>query len=287
MYLLTYANPLLHRNVKKVFWGFPNEYDGYKKWHRLDSKVALQVKWLENPIKHTDRKYRNAFIKSEEKKNLQPHDEEGHVNITKDKKVIKITDKDIEIYEEQRKFGEEYLKNKENDDLERTLVTFCDLRYVGVWSDVQCREKKWELKRQSIYFRIVKRGSLLVYLTFHIFTIMIILLMATVRKSILSFLYVCVLLPNLKTGAEVLTMRLFAQESDRLTIVAEIDEIDDNKIPELEKIIERKQGELSDVRDKKEAMTCPSDKSPVNSYVVDNRNDRTEDGLEGAPEDIT
>lgn len=67
-----------------------------------------------------------------------------------------------------------------------------------------------ELKRQSNYYRLVKQGSLLVYLTFHMLTITIVLVASTVRQSLIGFLYVLVILPHLKSAAEVLSQRLFA-----------------------------------------------------------------------------
>jgi len=55
-----------------------------------------------------------------------------------------------------------------------------------------------------MYFRIVKNGSIAVYLAFHIFTIFLVLLMAVLRKSLISFGYVAILIPHMKDGAEVL-----------------------------------------------------------------------------------
>ena len=69
------------------------------------------------------------------------------------------------------------------------------------------RAKKWELKEQSFYFRAVKQGSILLYLTMHIILMLIIMLMATVRRSIISFGYIIIILPRMKDGSEVLTQR--------------------------------------------------------------------------------
>lgn len=87
------------------------------------------------------------------------------------------------------------------------LVNWLELKYDKVWSNDLMREKKLELKEQSFYFRAVKQGSVAVYLTFHIFLIFTILMIATVRRSIISFMYVIILLPRMKDGAEVLAQR--------------------------------------------------------------------------------
>jgi flagellar biosynthesis GTPase FlhF len=64
----------------------------------------------------------------------------------------------------------------------------------------------------------VKQGSLLVYLTFHIFTIFIILVSCILKKSVLSFGYILILLPKLTSGSNVLDQRemLKAQRKDKL-----------------------------------------------------------------------
>lgn len=66
------------------------------------------------------------------------------------------------------------------------------------------KEKKWEIKKNCIYFRLVKQGSQLIYITFHIATILGVLLMATMRQSLFAVMYVIILLPKMKDGAEVL-----------------------------------------------------------------------------------
>lgn len=213
MYLLTYGNPLLRRSVKKVFWHFPNEYDKSSQWARLSENVFKQVKWLQRPFKFETDKY----------------------NDLRESKDYKF---DKDVTDKQYRFALEYARAKRQDDLERNLVNYVDLRYIGLWNDKTCREKKWELKRQSNYFRLVKRGSLFIYLSFHVFTIMVILLMATVRASIISFIYVLILMPHFRTGAEVLTMRLFAQEASRVELEAEAAHLDEVTLPALGKEIE-------------------------------------------------
>jgi hypothetical protein len=89
-------------------------------------------------------------------------------------------------------------------DLNYLLVNYVDLESSEIWSHDTCSKKKHEFKEQSIYFRLVKQGSVLVYLTFHIETMMIVLLMAVMRQSFLSLGYVLIILPRIRDGAEVL-----------------------------------------------------------------------------------
>lgn len=182
MYFLTFGNPILQRSVKKIFWSFPTGYDHPDKWKRLSPEVYKQVKWLWRP---------------KDVNNIPGASDN-------------LSEAELEIAKQQFEFAKKYNRLKYHHDLERMLVNYVDLNFINVWSSTFCKEKKWDLKNQSMYFRIVKKGSLFVYLTFHIFTIFIVLLMATLRQSIISVLYVLILLPHLKTAAEVLTQRLFA-----------------------------------------------------------------------------
>jgi len=84
------------------------------------------------------------------------------------------------------------------------LINYVDLKYNEIWSEDFCKLKKKELKNLSIYFRLVKQGSILVYLTFHIITILIVLLMAALRQSLLSLTYVCIIVWNVSAGSKVL-----------------------------------------------------------------------------------
>jgi hypothetical protein len=61
------------------------------------------------------------------------------------------------------------------------FFSFVDLKYQSIWSEEFIKEKKSEIKKNCIYFRLVKQGSQLIYITFHIFTIFIVLLMAAMR----------------------------------------------------------------------------------------------------------
>jgi len=73
------------------------------------------------------------------------------------------------------------------------------------------KDKKWEIKDNSNYFRIVKQGSMLVYLTFHIFSIFTILLASILKRSVLSLGYIIILLPKIRSGMSVLEQREIAQ----------------------------------------------------------------------------
>ena len=82
--------------------------------------------------------------------------------------------------------------------------------------------KKREIKSNSPYFRIVKQGSVLVYLTFHIITIFIVLLMAVMRQSMFSIGYVLFLLPRFKDAAEVLDQSAIKQFKSKGQLIKDI-----------------------------------------------------------------
>lgn len=44
--------------MKKIFWCMPNQFDGKEKWARIDPIVLKQVKWLRNPKKIDDHRYK-------------------------------------------------------------------------------------------------------------------------------------------------------------------------------------------------------------------------------------
>jgi len=102
-----------------------------------------------------------------------------------------------------------------------------DLKYQSIWSEEFIKEKKAEIKKNCVYFRLVKQGSQLVYITFHIFTIFIVLLMAAMRQSLFAIVYVLILLPRMKDGAEVLKQRDIQQGKDLEDIENDIDDIRD------------------------------------------------------------
>jgi len=74
------------------------------------------------------------------------------------------------------------------------------------------------MKESSVYFRIVKQGSIIVYLCFHVFTILFILLMAVLRQSFVSLGYVLMILPHLKDGADVLRQNLLGQNKAQIEL---------------------------------------------------------------------
>ena len=71
---------------------------------------------------------------------------------------------------------------------------------------------KKEFKQQSVYFRLVKQGSVLIYLCFHIFTILIVLFMATLRQSIIALGYVLIVISTFTIASDVLMQRNFHQD---------------------------------------------------------------------------
>lgn len=66
------------------------------------------------------------------------------------------------------------------------------------------KERLKELKYKSHYYQIIMNGSVLLYTTWHIFTIMMICVSALCRRSVLSTFYVISLLPYIKDSADVL-----------------------------------------------------------------------------------
>lgn len=76
------------------------------------------------------------------------------------------------------------------------------------------------------------------YLTFHIVTILIVLLMAAMRQSIMSLGYVVIIIYNIKYGSRVLSQRDQAQSEHVLLL--------DNEIEEAEKEIEEEQKKRDD-----------------------------------------
>ena len=120
------------------------------------------------------------------------------------------------------------------------------------------------MKESSSYYRIVKQGSVLVYLSFHIFTIFIILLMATMRQSILSLGYVFILLLKMKDAAEVLNQRSIQQNKKTKEIRAKIEEIEEKlKGTDDSKIVKKAamEAELSDLKEQLMALTGTTKKA--------------------------
>jgi hypothetical protein len=89
-------------------------------------------------------------------------------------------------------------------DLNYHLTTYVDLKSDVIWSEANLRAKKYYLKVNCTYYRMVKSGSKFIYLTLHVFSIFAILLMSILRKSLISVGYVILLVPKLKAAAQVL-----------------------------------------------------------------------------------
>jgi hypothetical protein len=133
-------------------------------------------------------------------------------------KTVSLDKVQLETANENYKFAEEYNKLSQID-LNYLLVTYVDLQYDHIWSEDFCKKKKQEIKDNSAYYRIVKQGSQLVYISFHIFTIFIVLLMATMRQSLIAIGYVLILLPRMKDGSEVLDQSIIHQEKSKNDLI--------------------------------------------------------------------
>lgn len=107
-------------------------------------------------------------------------------------------------------------------DLNYILTTYVDLKYTAIWSADFLKEIKWEIKRQSLYFRLVKQGSIFIYLSFHVFTILVILFMAVLRQSYMSFGYVFLILPRIREGAHVLKQNLIELDKEIINLEDQI-----------------------------------------------------------------
>lgn len=183
MYVLNFRNPLLVKSVQKVFWQFPAMSDSPEQLARLDPKVRAQLKWRAAPQAIDSAKY----VKIKEKLAVLDKGEGG---------------KRVEHARQEYHFEQQLFRRK--IDLNDVLVTYIDMKYSRIWSEDFCKEVKWYFKDQSLYFRVVKQGSVLCYLTFHIFTVISIMLLAIIRRSLISIGYYYILLPNLKDAADVL-----------------------------------------------------------------------------------
>lgn len=67
----------------------------------------------------------------------------------------------------------------------------------------------------------------MVYISAHIFTILFILLMAAMRQSLFALVYVLILLPKMKDGADVLKQRDIQQGKDIEDLDNEIEDLKD------------------------------------------------------------
>ena len=66
------------------------------------------------------------------------------------------------------------------------------------------------------------------YLTFHVFTIFSVLMMAVLRQSFISIIYVLILLPSIKEGSEVLKQSTVAQGAKSDDIKEKIEKLEEN-----------------------------------------------------------
>lgn len=61
----------------------------------------------------------------------------------------------IKLANSQYKFAMEYNKNNEID-LNYHLTNYVDIKYQTIWGEEFMKEKKWEIKKNCVYFRLVK-----------------------------------------------------------------------------------------------------------------------------------
>jgi hypothetical protein len=91
-------------------------------------------------------------------------------------------------------------------DIEKKLAEYHAFM-TAKYSQEKCyniKDRLKELKSKSHYYQLIKNGSVLLYTTWHIFTIMMICVSALCRRSVLSTFYVISLLPYIKDSADVL-----------------------------------------------------------------------------------
>lgn len=223
--------------MEKVYWQFPS-LDNLEQWKRLDKLTQKQVLWLYQPLDY-------AAFEKQSKAQVDALRDELEDEAALEALDKEPSEKDMELYKKQLAFAAQY--NGPNQiNLTDVMTNFVDLNSRQIWSDEALKEKKWEIKDNSSYFRVVKQGSVLVYLTFHIFTIFVILLSAMIRQSMISVGYVLILLPRMKDGAEVLQQRNLNQSRKQKELendIAEITEdkekavaaLEDQSLPEAEK----------------------------------------------------
>lgn len=138
-YIFIFRNPILAKALKKVFWQFPSK-DDKKQWERLDPLVQKQVDWLFNP---------KPLYKNSETNEFSPQYKDLGEELSSEQK---------KLAQAQYDFAREY--NRLNKyDLNYTLTNYVDLKYQAIWGEELIKEKKWEIKRNCLYFRLVKQGS--------------------------------------------------------------------------------------------------------------------------------
>lgn len=158
-------------------------------------------------------------------------------------------------------------------DLNYILTTYVDLKYTAIWSADFLKEIKWEIKRQSLYFRLVKQGSIFVYLSFHVFTILVILFMAVLRQSYMSFGYVFLILPRIREGAHVLKQNLIELDKEIIQLEDQIKRLADDlkkMDDDLEKINKDEEKRLKDLGegDKFERIAETPDKQYERTKII-------------------
>ena len=238
MYITIYRNPVLLRIMTKVFWQLPRPSDR-EQWKRLDPLVREQTKWLLNP------------------KPLQKDISQGYDQDSSNYPSTSLDKKQIDAAKANYEFAIEY-HTFNKIDLNYILTNYIDLKYDQIWSEDFLKKKKQEIKDNSPYYRIVKQGSQLTYISFHVFTIFLVLLMATMRQSLISLGYVFILLPRMKDGSEVLDQRDIHQNKSKDNLQDEVDQMQE-RLKEAEENpdlmdAEEKKVILADLKEKQDQL---------------------------------
>ena len=86
--------------------------------------------------------------------------------------------------------------------LDSILVNYIDLKYNEIWSITFMKKIKKQLKQQNLYYNLVKDGSQAVYILKHIDAILLILLLSIMRQSLVSVIYIIVIVWKIMFNSE-------------------------------------------------------------------------------------
>lgn len=177
IYILIYRNPIFNISMRKVFWMLPLPNDDPKKWNRLDEQTKQKKLFSLNPIPLTDPKYDQ--LREDHGLNTDFHNKVSKMRV------------DLMKHNLQRFIS-----------LDSFLVNYIDLKYNEIWSIPFMKKIKNQLKQQNIYYNIVKSGSQVIYLLYHINTICLILLLSIMRQSLVSVIYIIVIIWKIMFNSE-------------------------------------------------------------------------------------
>ena len=164
--------------MRKVFWMMPLPNNDPKKWNRLDEQTKKKKIFNLNPIPLTDPKYDKL------------REDYSHLNSSYHKET---SDKMVEIMK---------TNLKKFISLDSILVNYIDLKYNEIWSITFMKKIKKQLKQQNLYYNLVKDGSQAVYILKHIDAILLILLLSIMRQSLVSVIYIIVIVWKIMFNSE-------------------------------------------------------------------------------------